>query len=626
MRHLPPCLRPSALSYIAIPLTALILLTVPERTCSGQSDQTHLRPDTAPPGANRTTQKFYAFLASEWENGLQQHPRGASQMGDLRWNARWEDLSLEAICKDHERRVERLQCLQAISRRQLSPADQTHYDVLEFQLQQSLEEDSYRFYLLPVSYRSGIQNIHQLSDTLRFATVKDYEDWIGRMQKLPPLIDQTIALMQEGIREKILHPKSMMQRVPAQIAAQIVSDEKASPFYKPFNTFPPAIAAADRRRLCEAAKEAIRTCVVPAYKKFNQFFRETYLPACPDGIGLWRLPDGEKRYAFLVRHYTTTLLTPKEIHEIGLSEVKRIRAEMEKIKAQVGFQGSLEQFITRLHNDPKLHFKTYEELLSAYWTTARQIDRKLIALFRSLPRASYLIQPIPGVTAQDQGEPFYISTLTNGSYVGHVCVSFYKPETQPKWRVVTTLLHEGMPGHHLQSAWAQEQESLPNFRRFAEFTAYTEGWALYAEALGEEMGLYTDPYMKFGQLVAEMWRAVRMVVDTGIHALRWDRQTALDYYKRNAPRPEPEIIAEIDRCLADPGQVLAYKIGQLKIKELRARAQNALGERFDVRDFHEAVLQSGAVPLTLLERNVEAYIRLRRRGRGDHQDFSIKSQ
>lgn len=616
MHHLLPCLRLSALSSIAIPLMAFLLLTSSESICIGQPNQTHLRPDIAPPGANRATQKFYAFLAAEWEHGLQKHPHGASQMGDLRWNARWEDISLEAICKDHERRVERLQCLQAINRSQLSPADQTHYDVLEFQLQQSLEEDSYRFYLLPLSYRSGIQNIHQIGEMLRFATVQDYEDWIGRMQKLPVLVDQTVALMREGIREKILPPKSMMQRVPAQIAAQIVFDEKASPFYKPFNSFPPNIAVAERKRLCEAAKEAIRTCVVPAYRKFNQFFRETYLPACPDGIGLWRLPDGEKRYAFLVRRYTTTSLTPKEIHEIGLSEVKRIRAEMEQIKTQMGFQGSLEEFITSLHNDPKLHFKTCEELLSAYWTTAKQIDRKLNLLFRSLPRASYLIQPIPGVTALDHEEPFYISTLTHGLYVGYVCVSLHKPEMQPKWRVVTTLLHEGVPGHHLQSAWAQEQESLPNFRRFADFTAYTEGWALYAETLGDEMGLYTDPYMKFGQLVAEMWRAVRMVVDTGIHALRWDRQTAIDYYKRNAPRPEPEIINEIDRCLADPGQVLAYKIGQLKIKELRAHAHHALGERFDVRDFHEAVLQSGAVPLTLLERNVEAYIRRMSKKRG----------
>jgi uncharacterized protein (DUF885 family) len=588
----------------------MVFLSSSARICTGQLNQDCLRPDSAPPGANRATQKFYAFLASEWEYSLQNHPRGASQMGDLRWNSSWEDISLSAICQEHERRLERLRALQAIPRRHLSPTDQVHYEVMEYLLRQSLEEDGYRFYLLPVNYRSGIQNLHQFSHSLRFTTNKDYEDWIGRMRKVPTLVDQTIALMQEGMREKILYPRSVMQRVLPQIALHITYDEKASPFYRPFNAFPPTIPPAERQRLREAAKEAIRTHVVPAYRKFQQFFRDVYLPACPEGTGLWRLPDGEKRYAFLVRKHTTTLLSPKEIHEIGLREVQRIRAEMEKIKRQVAYQGTLEDFIHHLHNHSRLHFQTGEELLSAYWATAKWIDRKLLLLFRTLPRATYLLQPIQGDAGPE--EPFYICTSDRGRYVGHVCVSVDSPEKQPKWWVVTTLLHEGMPGHHLQTARAQEQEGLPSFRRFADFTAYSEGWALYAETLGEEMGLYTDPYMRFGQLVTEMWRAVRMVIDTGIHALRWDRQKALEYYKQNAPRPEAEILEEIDRCLADPGQVLAYKMGQLKIQELRIRAQKVLGERFDVRDFHEAILQSGAVPLTLLERNVEAYMRAKR--------------
>ena len=403
-----------------------------------------------------------------------------------------------------------------------------------------------------------------------------------------------------------------MSRIPAQLDKQIVAKPEDSGFFKPFRKFPADIGAADQQRLTDAAKKAIADGIVPAFVKFKAFFEKDYLPASYDSVGLWQHPDGVAAYANRAKYYTTTRLTPQEIHDIGLKEVARIRGEMEKIKDKVGLKGTLAEFFTYLRTDPKFFYKTGDELLQAYRAMSRETDPLLVKIFRTLPRMPYGVEPIPAMIAPDTTTAYYSEPAADGSRAGRYFVNLYKPETRPKWEMRALSLHESVPGHHLQIALAQEQGDQPNFRRYGGYTAYVEGWGLYSESLGNEMGLYEDPYEKFGELTYDMWRAVRLVVDTGMHALKWDRQKAIDFFLANAPKTELDVTNEIDRYIAWPGQALAYKIGQLKIKELRARAEAALGDRFDLRAWHDHLLSCGAVPLEVLEKRMDAWVEAQR--------------
>jgi uncharacterized protein (DUF885 family) len=566
------------------------------------------RADAAPAANDAAAKALHAFFDAEWEYTMEQNPTWASSLGDRRWNDRWPDISAEAIQKRQDHARTALQTLNKIDRASLSPADQLNYDLFKKETEADIAGFKFRMHLLPIHQREGIQTEDELGERLRFETLKDYEDWIARLRAFPAYMDQTIALMREGVKAKVLWPRKVLERVPTQLDKQIVPDPEESPFFKPLTKFPSEISTADRDRLAKAAREAIDDAVIPAFEKLKGYFTSEYLPASFPQVGVWQMPEGAELYTYLARRSTTTDLTPQQIHEKGLSEVARIRAEMEKITKQVGFTGTLQEFFTKLRTESQFYYKTPEELLEAYRAMSKRIDPNLVKVFKTMPRMPYGVIPIPDKIAPDTTTAYYSQPAADGSRAGHYYVNLYKPETRPKWEMMALSLHEAVPGHHFQIALAMELGEIPKFRRFGGYTAFVEGWGLYAESLGEDMDLYDDPYSKFGQLVYEMWRAVRLVVDTGMHQMKWDRQKAIDYFIANAAKSENDIVNEIDRYLIMPAQALAYKIGELKIKELRARAKRELGDKFEIREFHDVVLLSGAVPLDILERNVNAWI------------------
>jgi uncharacterized protein (DUF885 family) len=561
------------------------------------------------PAAASEAGKLHTLFEQEWDYGMQRRPVWASILGDRRWNNRWasQTRQSEFVHELHQKRL--LETMRRIDRSKLSADDQLSYDLFRQSAQRDVEQGTMMLYLMPMNHRDGVQNLDETADALRFETVKDYEDWLDRMEALPDYIDQTIGLMKEGIQRGIVHARVVMERVPRQLAKHIVEEPEKSPFYKPFAQFHRNIPEGEQLRLESEAWTVIKKDIVPAFAKFKTFFEQEYLPACFEKVGAWQWPHGKQAYDYLCRKFTTTSLSADQIHKIGLAEVKRIRGEMEAIRERVGFKADLAAFFEHLRTDPKFFFTEGDDLLAAYRAKSRVIDPLMVKVFRMLPRMPYGIEPIPAKMAPDTTTAYYRWPAPDGSRPGTYFVNLYKPETRPKWEMLALSLHEAMPGHHLQIALAQEQTNLPKFRRHLNVTAYIEGWGLYAESLGDELGLYEDPYDKFGQLTYEMWRAVRLVVDTGIHAKRWSRERAIEFFMDNAPKMRPDVVNEIDRYIAWPGQALAYKIGQLKISELRARATKSLGEGFDLKAFHDLVLQSGAVPLDILEKRVDAWIR-----------------
>ncbi|HEX8560319.1 MAG TPA: DUF885 domain-containing protein [Pyrinomonadaceae bacterium] len=548
------------------------------------------------------------LFEEEWEWTMREFPTLASGLGDRRYNDRWPDVSLAAAERRQQRRLQTLARLGRIDRARLGAADRLNYDLFRKDLENDVEEYKFGFHLMPVSQGGGVQSADQLGDRLRFQTVKDYDDWLARLRTFPDYVGQTTELMREGVRARMLWPKVTLQRVPAQLDRQLALGVEGSNFYKPFRSFPADIPEAERERLRREARAAVADGVIPALRRFREYFVSEYLPASFDRVGAWQWPNGAEAYAFLARRYTTTAMTPEQIHEKGLSEVARIRAEMQKVMTQVGFRGSLKDFFRKLRTDDEFYYKSPDELLAAYRAVAKRIDPNLVKVFKTIPRMPYGVIPIPDTLAPDTTTAYYSRPAADGSRPGYYFVNLYKPETRPRWEMMALSLHESVPGHHLQISRAMELGEVPKFRRYGGYTAYVEGWGLYAESLGEDMGLYDDPYSKFGQLTYEMWRAVRLVVDTGMHFYRWDRQKAIDYFLDNAAKTELDVTNEIDRYITDPGQALAYKIGELKLKELRARSKASLGDRFDLREFHDLVLGSGAVPLDVLEQNVNEWV------------------
>ncbi|MBL4884536.1 MAG: DUF885 domain-containing protein [Planctomycetaceae bacterium] len=554
------------------------------------------------------TEKFHQILDEHWEWQMREQPTYASNLGDKRYNDRWPDLSSGAFEKRHKFRQQLLSRLDGIDRQSLSEADQINYRLFQREIAMEVEGWQYRYRFVPLNQRGGIQTSNELADALSFQTEKDYEDWINRLRSFDTYMDQTIALMQQGVDHNIVHAYVVMKRVPAQIRRQIVEDPTKSPFYKPFQSMASNLDDKTNLRLQGAAQAAIRDVVVPSYKKFDKFFNEVYLPACFEKVGFSQIPDGQNFYAYRARLFTTTDLTPEQIHEIGLSEVKRIRNEMEKIMQEVKFEGTFREFLEYLRTDPQFYYKNENDLFQAVQAVCKQVDPQLVKLFKTLPRMPYGVEAIPAAIAPDTTAAYYRRPASDGSRAGSYFFNLYKPEHRPKYTIEVLSLHEAVPGHHLQIALAMELEDLPAFRRFGGYTAYIEGWGLYSESLGSDLGLYKDPYSRFGQLTYEMWRAIRLVVDTGMHSFGWSRDQAINLFLENTAKSRLDIVNEVDRYIAWPGQALAYKIGELKIQELRSRAEKKLGKKFDIREFHEAVLGHGAVTLDVLEEQIDAWI------------------
>ena len=551
---------------------------------------------------------FHVLLDEAWEWRLEQDPMFASRAGDRRYNTEWRDRSLAAIERQHLERRDFLRRIYAIDKAGLSEADRLNYELFRRDLQRRVDEHQFKGYLMPFSQRGGVQSLDNQANFLRFDTVGDYEDWLARMEKIGTVVDQTIEAADRGIDEGLVLPRVLMERIPAQIAVQIVEDGEESPFYRKFATMPDAIPARDQERLRAAAIETIEDTVVPAYRKLARYFEKTYLPATRESVGLSSLPNGSAWYEFLARRYTTTVMTPDEIHRTGLEEVKRIRGEMQQIIDELGFEGDFEEFLSFLRTDPQFYYDDPEDLYEAYLATSKRIDPELVKLFGTLPRMPYGVKPIPDAIAPDTTTAYYSRPAADGSRAGIYWVNLYKPEVRPRYEIEVLTVHEAMPGHHLQLALQQELGDMPDFRRYTGFTAFSEGWGLYSESLGYDLGLYKDPFSRFGALTYDMWRAVRLVVDTGIHYKGWTRQQAIDFFKDNAAKTEHDIVNEIDRYIVTPGQALAYKIGQLKIRSLRTDAEAALGKDFDVRAFHDELLGAGALPLDILQQRMDAWL------------------
>ena len=551
---------------------------------------------------------FAALLTEHWEWQLANSPIMASMIGDRRYNDQWQDQDLDAIQGRYEDTREFLQRAYAIDRAALSEADQLNYELFRRQLQDDVDRHRFRGYLLPFFHRGGVQNLENVTNQLPLVTTGDFEDWLVRVGKINVVVDQEIALAEAGRKAGIMAPRVLMQRIPQQLKLQLVENPVDSPFYRVFANLPDSVPIEDQQRLRAAALETIQKKVLPAYKKLDRYFNGKYLPASRESIGLSALPDGDAWYEHLARSFTTTRMTPDEIHRLGLEEVKRLRGEMQAIIGEVGFEGSFQEFLVFLRSDAQFYFDDPDDLYEAYLATCKRIDPELVNLFGVLPRMPYGVKPVPDSIAADTTTAYYSRPAADGSRAGIYWVNLYKPEVRPKYEIEVLSVHEAMPGHHLQIALQQELGDLPMFRRFLGFTAFVEGWGLYSERLGYDLGLYKDPYSRFGQLTYDMWRAVRLVVDTGIHYKGWTRQQAIDFFKDNAAKTEHDIVNEIDRYIAMPGQALAYKVGQLKILALRERAEMHLGHDFDIRAFHDELLGGGALPLDLLEHRMDKWL------------------
>jgi uncharacterized protein (DUF885 family) len=591
-------------------LLAALLIYPPLVTAQGDP-----RPGYAPRFAALAADKaltdsarLHRLFDLDWEFTNVGYPELATHTGYPGQNDRWVDLSVVAIKRRLADAKSERQVVSAISRARLNPSDQLSYDIFSRGLEESIEGARFPEDLLQITQMGGPQDSPNTISQMPTGTVKEYGDIVARLRALPVLIDQTIALLDSGLKRGITPPRITLRDVPTQVADVVPADPLKSALLTPFTRFPVGIGEGDRTRLRANAVRAYNEQTRPAFLRLQKYLTETYIPRSRETLGVNALPDGAAWYAYNVKVQTTTTRTPREIHDLGLSEVKRIRAQMDSLIRSTGFKGDFAAFVSMLRTDPKFYYTDSAALVQGYRDISKRIDPELPKLFGKLPRLPYGVTTIPSYSAPSQTTAYYQEGSPDAHRAGQFYVNTYKLDTRPKWEMEALSVHEAVPGHHLQLALAQELEEIPEFRRYGGYTAFIEGWALYSESLGPELGLYTDPYSKFGQLTYEMWRAVRLVIDTGIHSLGWTRQQAIDYFKVNAAKTENDITVEVDRYIVWPGQALAYKSGELQIKALRKYAEQELGSRFDIRAFHDQLLGQGALPLDVLDTRMRAWV------------------
>jgi uncharacterized protein (DUF885 family) len=569
-----------------------------------------LSPALAADEASRLQDLFHR----EWELRLKEDPLFATSAGRHEYDDRLPAMTLADLERQAAAAKGFLGELKTIDRSRLAREDQINYDIFQRQLENRVADFELGDYQMPFNADSGFHTgFARLAEEMPLATVKDYDNYISRLRAWPRYVREQIALMRTGIQRGMTIPKATLTGYEGTIAGHVVEDPAKSVFWAPFEKFPSVIPEKERERLRREGRSAVVDGAVAGYREFLDFFRQEYLPKARSTLAASALPNGRAYYAQQIRQFTSLDLPPEEIHKIGLAEVDRINKEMQAVIKKVGFQGDFAAFLQFLRTDPRFYVKTPEELLQRAAWIAKRIDGKLPSEFKTLPRLPYTVQPVPPELAPKYTSGRYVDAPEGSIQPGIYWVNTYKLESRPLYNLEALTLHEAVPGHHLQIARSRELAGLPEFRRFSYISAFGEGWGLYSEWLGKEMGFYTDPYSDFGRLTYEMWRACRLVVDTGIHAMDWTREQAIDYMATRTALPLHEVETEVDRYISWPGQALAYKLGELKIKELRRQAEKELGDRFDVRNFHDAVLGSGAVPLNVLEANVTRWIGEQRR-------------
>jgi uncharacterized protein (DUF885 family) len=549
------------------------------------------------------------LLADEWEYTLRTQPELATQVGDDRYNDRLSDFSDKAIADDLEHARHSLALFEAINVSGFPEQEKLNQALMVRSLRESVEGAQFKDWEMPATQFGGIHlGYASLPFDSPFRNVKDYEDYASRLRQIPRVLDQAIGHMRDGMRDRLMPPKYLLEKVSDQ--AQGIADDSLdkSPFTEPLRKFPASINEAERKKLSEEIDAAVRNEVAPAYAKFAKFVRDDYAPHGRLDPGEWALPDGEARYRFAVRHQTTTDFTADKIHELGLKSVAEIEVQMLAIAKAQGFS-NLKSFNQHILRDPKLHATSGQQLFDLYSHYRDQMYAKLPELFGRLPKNKLEVVKMESFRAASAPPADYSVGAGDGSRPGRINVNEYAPEKRLLLNVEAIAYHEGVPGHHLQFSIAQELTGVPPFRKFnLDLNAYTEGWAFYSERLGKEIGFYQDPYSEYGRLQNEMWRAVRWVVDTGVHSQHWTRQQMVDYFHEHTAMDDENINTEVDRYIAWPAQALSYKMGQMKILELRARAQKKLGPKFDIRAFHDAVLDQGPLPLDVLEAKINRWI------------------
>lgn len=600
-------------TIVATTIAASIILGGCSDAQTGSQATVTADPSVASTTVQTAEQAYLALADNYFKDSLKLEPIYATFVGVNDYNDQFGSALTETYLKQrHELNTRYLKQVKAIDRDALSPALQLSYDMFSYDRNVALVSETFPEHFMPMNqFYSTVISMVQLGSgesAQPFNTVQDYTNWLSRLAGFVEWTKLAQTRMDEGIASKVVLPRVLVERIIPQLQAQLVSQPQQSLFYAPITQLPASFTAQEKAQLTQQYTQFIDEQLLPALSQLTDYFQHTYLPMARGSDGWWALPNGKVWYQHLANSHTTTTMSVDEIHQVGLSEVARILSEMDKVRQQVGFEGDLNAFFASLSSEPQYFFNDRQGLIDGYMVLKDKINLELPNYFNVMPKADYIVKPVEHFREQSAAGASYDAPAVDGSRPGVFYINTFNLKAQPKWGMTTLSLHEAAPGHHFQIAIKQELSDIPQFQRFGGYTAFEEGWALYAEYLGIEMGMFNDPYQYFGKLSDEMLRAMRLVVDTGLHAKGWSREQAIEYMKDNSPMAESDIIAEVERYMAIPGQALSYKVGQLKILALRAEAEQALGDKFDLKAFHDQILTSGSLPMAVMEQKIHHWI------------------